>query len=261
MNEIDKKLADIGRGENIGLMTHVVVGYPTLEQTISLVKAMEKAGSDFVELQIPFSDPLADGTTIMRACEKALASGIQVKDAFATAKILAKQVSIPLVFMAYYNTIFQYGVSRFCKDAKEVGVSGLIIPDMPLEEEEREHFIKNCTKNLLHHIRVISPASTLKRLIKNAAVARGFVYCTARQGITGAKDTLDSSMESYLKMVKKYFSIPLAVGFGISKKEHIQAISPYADIVVVGSAFIDIINQSKNDVEKDVERFIKSLKV
>lgn len=261
MNKIDKKLADIGQQKRMGLMTHVVIGYPTLEQTISLVKTMEKAGSDFVELQIPFSDPLVDGPTIMRACEKVLASGMQVKDVFATAKILAKKVSIPLIFMAYYNTIFQYGVSRFCKDAKEVGVAGLIVPDMSLEEEKREFFIKNCTKNLLYHIRVISPASTPKRLIKNAAVARGFVYCIARQGITGAKDTLDPSIEAYLKMVKKYFSIPLAVGFGISKKEHIQAISPYADVAIVGSALIDIINQSKNNVEKVVERFINSLKV
>lgn len=262
MNKLNKKLQEIKKKKGIGLMTHVVVGYPSLEHTVNLVKTMEKAGVDFVELQIPFSDPLADGPTIMRACENALKNGIKVKDAFSVMKTLSGEVSTPLIFMAYYNNVFKYGVEKFCKDAADVGVSGLIVPDMPIEEEGNEHFMKHCEKYRLDNIRVVSPASTDERLVKNARVASGFIYFTARQGITGAKETLDPSLIANLKKVKKYFSVPIAVGFGISKKEHIKSVAPYTDIAVVGSAIIDIINNSKSsELEKNVGSFIKSLKM
>lgn len=260
MNAIDIKLQEIKREKRVGLMTHVVIGYPSLQKTISLITTMEKAGSDFIELQIPFSDPLADGPTIMKACEKALEKGVRVRDAFVVAQSVRKTVSIPLLFMAYYNTIFKYGAERFCKDAQKAGISGLIVPDMPLEEEKSEHFTKYCNTYGLYNIRVISPASTQQRLLKNAKSAHGFVYCTARQGITGAKEKLDPLVISYLTNVKKYIKIPLAVGFGISKKEQVQAVSRYAEIVVVGSALINIINSSK-EIEKDVDHFIRLLKM
>ena len=152
MNLIDKQLEKIKKEKRLGLMTHVVIGYPSLETTESLVKTMEEAGVDFIELQIPFSDPLADGPTIMRACEKALENGIKVKDSFEVAKELSSGIKIPLLFMAYFNTVFRYGVEKFCKDAKNVGISGLIVPDLPIEEEKCEHFMKYCKKYDLNHI-------------------------------------------------------------------------------------------------------------
>lgn len=258
MNNIDKQLVQIKMGKRIGLMTHVVVGYPSLEETVNLVKLMEKVGVDFVELQIPFSDPLADGPTIMKACEAALKNGVKVKDAFKISTELSKQVSIPLLFMAYYNTVFKYGTQKFCRDAKKVGISGLIVPDMPIEEEDQEHFMRYVEEAGLHHIRVISPASTDDRLQKNSGIANGFVYFTARQGITGAKNTLDPKLISNLKKVKKMFKVPVAVGFGISKKAHIQAIEQYADIAIVGSAIIDIINKGTGYQER-IENFLKEL--
>jgi tryptophan synthase alpha chain len=243
------------------LMTHVVVGYPTLKDTVNIVKAMANAGVDIIELQIPFSDPLADGPTIMKACERALENGTKVKDAMTVMKSLSRQVSIPLFFMAYYNTIFRYGTDRFCFDAKTSGAAGLIVPDMALEEESTEHFIASCKKYSLHNIQVVSPASTDKRLAKNADVASGFVYATARQGITGAKNTLDPQLRSYIANVKKYFSVPVAVGFGISKKEHINALKGHADIAVLGSAIIDILNCSKPDeYQKNIHAFLTSLR-
>jgi len=245
MNKIEQKLKEIKSGKRIGLMTHVVIGYPSLQETISLVKTMADSGVDFVELQIPFSDPLADGPTIMKACEQSLAQGTKVKDAFVVMKKLSSQVSIPLLFMAYYNTVFQYGVDRFCHDAKAAGTSGLIVPDMPLDEEKYEHFYATAKKYDLHTIQVISPASTPERLKKNAAAANGFVYCTARQGITGAKKELDPSLRAYLKNVKKVFDIPVAVGFGISRREHISALQKEADIAIVGSAIIDVIRNNE----------------
>lgn len=260
MNTIQKQLEKIKTEKRIGLMTHVVIGYPTLNDTIKLIKIMVENGVDFVELQIPFSDPLADGPTIMRACEKSLKNGTRVADAFKVMKELSSQVPIPLLFMAYYNNVFKYGVEKFCRDAEAVGTSGLIVPDMALDEEKEEHFLANCKKYNLSNIQVISPASTNGRLKKNAVVANGFVYCTARQGITGAEEQLSPDLTSYLKKAKKIFPIPIAVGFGISKKEHIKMLTPHADIAVIGSAFIDIINKSdKEDMEKNIEQFIKNL--
>lgn len=262
MNKIDKKLSELKETGRMGLMTHVVVGYPSLEKTESIVRAMAKSGADFVELQIPFSDPLADGPTIMKACEEALQGGVRVSDAFDVAQKLSREILIPLLFMAYYNTVFHYGVERFCKDAKACGICGLIVPDMPIEEEENEGFSKCAAENGLSVIRVISPASTEERLKKNAAVVTDFVYCTARQGITGARTTLDKDLETYLERVRSYFSVPIAVGFGISKREHMQALTGKADVAVVGSAIIDVIHASKDEnIEGKVGDFIESLMI
>ncbi len=261
MNLIDKQLMRIKKEERLGLMTHLVVGYPSLEITKSLVKVMEEAGVDFIELQIPFSDPLADGPTIMRACEKALDNGVKVKDAFKLANRLTKEAKIPILFMAYYNTVFKYGTEKFCQDAKQVGISGLIIPDVPIEEEHQEHFIKYCKESGLKNIRVISPVSTEERLKKNAEVTDGFVYCTARQGITGAQKELDIQVVTFLKNVKKYFKIPIAVGFGISNRKRIELVKPFADIAIIGSAIIDVINKSnKERLEGDIIGFLRSVR-
>ena len=243
------------------LMTHVVIGFPSLEDTIKIVKTMAQQGVDLIELQIPFSDPLADGPTIMSACEKSLVNGTKVKDAFTIMKQLTNEVPIPLLFMSYYNIVFKYGVEKFCRESKAAGAYGLIVPDMPVDEEKEEHFYLFCKKYGLNNIQVVSPASTEKRLIMNAKIESGFVYFTAHQGITGVKNQLDPQLISNLKRVKKYFSVPLAVGFGISKKGHIEQISPYADIVVVGSAIVDVINKSKSGkIEENIKQFIKNLK-
>ncbi len=261
MNLIDKQLVKIKQGKRLGLMTHLVVGYPTLKTSEKLVKVMEDAGADFIELQIPFSDPLADGPTIMKASEMALQNGVKVKDAFTLASKMSKQINIPLIFMAYFNTIFKYGTKRFCIDAKKAGISGLIIPDVPIEEEHEEHFIKYCKQAGLKNIRVISPASTEERLKKNAKIADGFIYCTSRQGITGVGKKLDPNLAKYLNTVKKHFKIPIAVGFGISNAEQVNALKDYADIIVTGSAIIEIINKSnKEDLEKNIKDFISKLR-
>lgn len=260
MNIIDKQIKKIKEEKRLGLMAHIVVGYPSLKDTIFIAKAMEKAGVDFIELQIPFSDPLADGPTIMKACEASLKNGTKVKDSLNIMRILSKETSLPILFMGYYNNIFKYGVMKFCSDAKKAGATGLIIPDIPIEEEHMEHFIEYCKMNELCNIRVISPVSTLERIRKNAAVARGFVYCTARQGVTGAQKNLNPDLIAYLKKIRRLFKVSLAVGFGISKKEHLNMLAPYADIAVVGSALIDVINKSnKQKLEDDVKQFLYSL--
>ena len=259
MNKIDRRLEKIKLENRLGLMTHVVCGYPTLKESEEIVELMDKSGVDFIKMQIQFSDPLADGPTIMRACEMALEKGAKVKDAFEMAEELAQKVSAPLLFMAYYNNIFKFGVEKFIKKAKEVGISGLIVPDMPIEEEDEEHFIKFCDKYGIYHIHVLSPVSTEERIKKNSEVASGFLYCTARQGITGAKSELDPKVGEFLKRVKKYVKVPLAVGFGISKKEHMEVLKGNVEIAVVGSVILDIINQNKGYLKK-IEKFLKGLR-
>lgn len=242
------------------LMTHVVIGYPSLEETEKIVRTMVKSGVDMIELQIPFSDPLADGPTIMNACEKSLQRGTKIKDAFLLMKKLSLEIKIPLIFMAYYNTVFKYGTKKFCRDAKVAGAYGLIIPDMNIDEENQEHFYASCKKYNLNTIQVVSPASTEERLEKNAKVASGFVYFTAHQGITGVKEKLDSKLISNLKNLRNFFKVPIVVGFGISKKKHLKEIAPYADIAVVGSVIINVINKSsKENIEQNVRNFIKNI--
>jgi len=260
MNKIDEKVAEIKKRGRIGLMTHVVLGYPTLEDTVKIVKAMARQGVDFIELQIPFSDPLADGPTIMRACEQSLKNGTKVTDAFEIMKSLSSEVNTPLLFMAYYNTVFKYGTEKFCHDAEAAGISGLIVPDMSIDEEQEEHFFACCRRYHLANIQVVSPISSNERLKKNAQLATGFVYCASRLGITGVKDELDPHLLSFLTKARSIFSVPLAVGFGISKREHLQALLSHADIAIVGSAIIDVVSSSKPaEITTNVTRFISSL--
>jgi tryptophan synthase alpha chain len=261
MNKIELQIKKISDEKRIGLMTHLIVGYPSIEATERLIKTMADAGVDFIELQIPFSDPLADGPTIMKACESSIARGTRTQDAMSIMKKMSREVGIPLIFMSYYNTVFSYGTERFCRDAMLAGAAGVIVPDMPIEEERAEGLFKYAKRYGLSDIRVISRVSTSRRLALNAAVARGFVYCTARQGITGTHAALDPKLIAFLKKARRRFSVPIAVGFGISKRTHIAMIAPYADIVVIGSAIIEVINKSNSaDMQRNVGKFIKSLR-
>ena len=243
-------------------MTHVVLGYQTIQDTEKLIATMIEAGADMIELQIPFSDPLADGPTIMNACEIALKNRFSVKDTFPLLKKCTSEFSAPFYLMAYYNTVFRYGVEEFCKDMQEVGAKGVIIPDMPIEEESYEKFSFYCQKYQLENIRVVSPMSTDKRLEKNARLGSGFVYATSRQGITGAQKELPEETKTYLDNVKKHFSIPIAVGFGISQQSQIHSLKGHADIVIVGSAILNVFNSSKREKRfKNVADFIRKLKM
>jgi len=249
--------------KKIKLMTHVVVGYPNIATTIEIVKVMAEAGADYVELQIPFSDPIADGPTIMKACDRALKNGVTVQDCFAVMENVSTQVSIPIFFMGYYNTVFHYGVEKFCKAAKEAGSYGLIIPDMPPDEEQYEQFIKASQAQGLAQIRVVTPASSVARLKRNAAVADEFVYCVSHYGVTGMESDFEKSLDSYIKRVRKYFDLPVALGFGLSTPSHIHSVKKDIDIAIVGSAFIRIIDASSSQKEMIlwVKRLVKSLKI
>lgn len=236
------------------IMTHIVAGYPSLEESRSLMRTMAKAGADFIEIQIPFSDPLADGPTIMAANQKALENGTRVEDAFNLMR--NANVDTPLLFMTYYNIIFKYGVQKFCQRAAESGCYGLIVPDMPIDEEKYENFYRISSECGLKVIQVVSPLTPEARLKRIAEYAEGFVYCVARYGTTGAREEFEADLAEYLGRVRKHIDLPLAVGFGISKPEHFEMVWEHAEIAVIGSAILKLLE--KEGVE-GVGNFIGAL--
>ncbi|MDP4008483.1 MAG: tryptophan synthase subunit alpha [Candidatus Peregrinibacteria bacterium] len=243
------------------IMTHIVAGYPSLKESKLLAQTMIESGVSYIEIQIPFSDPIADGKTIMDANKKALENGITPDDAFELMKDLsgkAKAHGVKLLFMSYYNILFKYGLERFCKKAASIGCYGLIIPDIPIDEEPHEHYLAICEKYNLHAIQVIAPITPEKRLKGIAKHANGFVYCTATTGTTGARAQMSQNLESYIGKVRKHIpDIPIALGFGISSRSQVKQALAHVDIAVIGSKIINIYNTSKkqNPVE-DVKTFI-----
>ncbi len=218
-------------------MTHVVMGYPSLEQSKDRVLRMVEAGVDMIELQIPFSDPLADGPAITAANQQALANGTTVDQCFAMIAELRSLVTIPLILIGYYNTVHHYGIEVFLDKAKAVGVNALTFPDMPVTEEPYENFYAYAKNHQLPVIQLVSPASTPERLQAIAENAEYYIYCVARFGVTGT-GTQHLELADYLKRVRQYSPLPLAVGFGISTPEQVASLRGLADIVVVGSALL-----------------------
>ncbi|OGF20112.1 tryptophan synthase subunit alpha [Candidatus Falkowbacteria bacterium RIFCSPLOWO2_02_FULL_45_15] len=247
MNTIDAQVKKIKSGKRIGLMTHIVVGYPDLKVSRQLIATMVEAGVDFIELQIPFSDPLADGPTLMRANQTALKHKIRVKDAMLLMAECSATAGIPLLFMTYFNIVFNYGVEAFCRDAAQAGCSGLIVPDMPLDEEYNDKLTYFAQHHNMPVIRTLAPVTSPRRLELNARAARGFLYLSGRQGVTGACGELDENIFSSIQRVKRYNGMPLAVGFGISRPTHIKQLKGYADIAVVGSEVLNIYHQAVPD--------------
>ncbi|MBI2463379.1 tryptophan synthase subunit alpha [Candidatus Peregrinibacteria bacterium] len=241
------------------LMTHVVAGYPSMKNCEEIVMAMAKMGVAFIEIQIPFSDPIADGPTIMHANEQALLNGVTTEDCFKLIKRLKKEIDTPILIMTYFNIPFRYGLEKFCMKAQECQVYGLIIPDIPIDEEKYENYLGNCKKYGLHAIQIISLITPEKRLKRISKVASGFVYCVSTFGTTGEREQLNPDLGSYIKKVKKYIKTPLALGFGISSKDQVSMALKYADIAVVGSKIINILNSSKKDTINELKIFLKNL--
>lgn len=235
-------------------MTHIVGGYPSLEENEVMVELMAKSGVAFVEIQIPFSDPLADGPTIAHANQLAIDNGTTVEDCFQLMERLQKKVATPLLFMTYINIIFNYGIEEFCKRCGELGVYGLIVPDMPFHEEAFDQFLDACKRHDLHAIQVISPITPESRLKKICEVATGFIYSVATTGKTGAREEMDTDLINYLDRVRDFTDLPLALGFGISNRQMVEQALSKADIAVMGSALIKKTQEGAN-----IEEFLTEL--
>lgn len=235
----------------------ITCGYPDLETTGKVVKEMVANGADLVELGIPFSDPTAEGPVIQGANVVALAGGITTDKIFDFVKELRKEVSVPMVFMTYANVVFSYGMDAFMKKAKEVGMDGLILPDVPFEE--KGEFDEVAKQYGLDMISLIAPTSE-DRIAMIAREATGFIYIVSSLGVTGVRSEITTDIGSMVKLVKENTDIPCAVGFGISTPEQAAKMSGLSDGAIVGSAIIKIIGQYGKESAPEVGKYVKTMK-
>lgn len=240
---------------DILLMTHIVLGYPSFEDSLRLIAAMVAAGVDLMELQIPFSEPIADGPVILRANSAALERGATVAQCFATARAAAARFPIPFLFMSYYNILFKHGPDRFAADARAAGLHGAIVPDVPLEEGAE--YLAAMAAHSLDPIFIFAPNSSDERMRQLAAHARGFVYCVARKGVTGQATDFSADLDAYLARCRAATDLPLAVGFGVKDRSDVEFLTGKADIAVVGSQTLRVLDERGVDAVGD---FIRSLR-
>ena len=235
----------------------VTCGDPSLDVIEKIVYAMEKAGADLIELGIPFSDPTAEGPVIQGAYLRALSGGVTTDKVFDMVEKIRKHSSIPMVFMTYANVVFSYGIERFCKRAAEVGMDGMILPDVPFEE--KEEFASVAEKYGLDLISLIAPTSH-ERISMIAKEAEGFVYCVSSLGVTGMRSQITTDLDGILAAVKRASDLPAAVGFGINKPEQAARIGKIADGVIVGSAIVKIIEKYGAEAGPYVYEYVHSMK-
>ncbi len=236
----------------------VTAGDPDLDTTYEVVKEAEENGADLLELGIPFSDPTAEGSVIQSANMRALKGGVTTDKIFDMVRNIRKSVKIPLLFMTYANVVYSYGVDRFCKTASNIGMDGLILPDVPFEE--KEEFAPVARKYDVDFISLIAPTS-FDRIAKIAESAEGFVYCVSSLGVTGVRTNITTNVESMIKSVKAANpDIPAAIGFGISTPAQAKDMARYSDGVIVGSAIVKIIAEHGKNAPPLVGKYIKSMK-
>ena len=226
--------------KKILLMTHLVLGYPSLSVNREVIRQMVENGVDIIEMQIPFSEPIADGPMILKANQDSIAGGITVKECLEFAAEITAAYDIPFLFMTYYNIIYKYGEEAFFKKAVEIGIQGFIVPDLPPEEGESFHRL--AAKYGIAPILIFAPTSTDDRMKEVAASAEGFIYCVARRGVTGKKTEFTEDFDSYMARCRKATDLPLAVGFGISGKEDVDYLAGKADIAVIGTRTIQLVD-------------------
>ena len=227
--------------KEILLMTHLVLGYPSFAVNREVIQQMVANGVDMIELQIPFSEPMADGPMIIKANQEAIAGGVKVAECLAFAAEMAAQYDIPFLLMTYYNILFKYGLKKFLLKAKEIGIRGLIIPDLP--PEEGEEYLRLAKELDLAPIQIFAPTSTEERMRTLAGHGDGFIYCVARRGVTGSKTEFDASFDDYLARCRRATDLPLAVGFGISNQEDVRILTGKADLAVIGTATIKLVEE------------------
>jgi tryptophan synthase alpha chain len=240
--------------KDILLMTHIVLGYPSFEDSRRIAETMVDVGVDLMELQIPFSEPIADGPVILHANQKALAAGSTVDRCLEEAQALASSLPIPFVFMSYYNVAWKRGIERFAKETRAAGLHGAIIPDLPYEEGQV--LFDAMAKESLDPIFIYSPMTTDVRMRAIAERARGFVYCVARKGVTGAA-TEFAVLDGYLARCRQATSLPLALGFGVKNRADVDGLIGKVDIAVVGSETIRVVDSGG---VKAVGPFLRSLR-
>ena len=243
--------------ERTALIAYITIGYPSIETTLEVVPVLAEAGCDIVELGIPFSDPLADGTTIQEASSRALEAGVTPEICLDTAAKLREKVDIPLVFMTYYNPVLHFGLDSFCNACTGAGIDGLIVPDLPPDEAaELDGF---CQRDAIDLIYLLTPASIKERIRLVAEKSRGFIYLVSLLGVTGTRDTLPPGIEDFVGRVREQTHKPLCVGFGIAGAEQARRVGQAADGVIVGSRLVQLVRDDVSPYSR-VRSFVKELR-
>ncbi|MSQ77178.1 MAG: tryptophan synthase subunit alpha [Nitrospiraceae bacterium] len=259
-NRLDTTFARLKAKAEKALIAYIMAGDPSLQETEQLVLELERAGADIIELGVPFSDPIADGPVIQKAAERALRSGTSLKKILAAVATLRARTQIPLVLMAYYNTIHAFGEAGFCREAARAGVDGLIVPDMPPEEAGR--LDAHASTAGICIIYLLAPTSTPDRRAMVARRSRGFVYYVSLTGITGAQLTDWGGVRQNVEKIRKVTTVPVAVGFGVATADDAAKVGEMADGVIVGSAIVKRIGDHQHDsrMAEQVGHFVRSLK-
>ena len=235
----------------------ITCGDPDLETTAAVVRAAAENGADLIELGIPFSDPTAEGPVIQGANLRALQGGVTTDKIFDLVRELRKDVSIPMVFMTYANVVYSYGAERFIRTCREIGIDGLILPDVPFEE--KEEFLPLCHRYGVDLVSLIAPTSE-DRIADIAAEAEGFLYIVSSLGVTGTRSEITTDLASIVSVVRRHSKIPCAVGFGISTPEQARKMADVSDGAIVGSAIIKILEQYGKDAAPEVGKYVRSMK-
>ncbi len=260
MSRITRVFKELKKEGRAALIPYMMAGYPDEKTCADIIDGLKNAGADLVEVGIPWSDPLADGATIQKASEQALATGMNTDKAFKMIEEIRKKTDIPVVIMTYYNILQSYGLNRFASRAASAGCDGVITPDLSVEEASG--WKHTARKNGIDTIFLAAPTSSDDRLKKIAAASTGFVYCVSLTGVTGAREILPSDLTGFLKRVRKTTDKPLAVGFGISTGGQAATLAKMADGVIIGSAFLNKIAEARtaNKQIKAALEYIEGIK-
>lgn len=250
------RIASVFRPGYKALIAYITVGYPNVGTTLEVASVLSNNGCDIIELGIPFSDPLADGVTIQKASYQALEQGVTPQVCLEVAYQLRQKLATPLVFMTYYNPVFNFGVEAFCQASNAAGIDGLIVPDLPLEEGAELEAITQ--KHSLDLIYLLVPTSTEERISMVANRCQGFIYLVSLTGVTGARKALPPELEGFVKRVRQKARQPLCIGFGISTPEQARRVAKVADGVIVGSRLIQLIEEDAS--LSSLKAFILSLR-
>ena len=259
MGRIEAAFNELRREGKPGFIPFITAGDPDLDTTAELLVELANSGASVIELGVPFSDPMADGPVIQRASERALRHGFGLPEIFATTSAVRARIETPLVLFSYFNPLLQYGVDKLARDARQAGIDGILVTD--LTPEESQEFAAALKLNELDMIFLVAPTSTDERLRLISGHASGFVYAVSRAGVTGARENLSSEAELLVTRLRKFSSLPVAVGFGISSAEQVAQTLQYADAAVVGSAIVAQIEKlsGSTDLVKEVGQYVRSL--
>jgi tryptophan synthase alpha chain len=256
-NRIDHRFLQLRKQGSSGFMAYITGGDPTLDRTVDIAIALSAAGVDFLEIGIPFSDPLADGPANQLGAQRALAAGTTVPKLLKTIANIRNKLEFPIILYSYLNPLFQYGFEKFERDAAMAGADGLLLLDLPPDET----LLADNQEKILHRIRLVAPTTSEERVKRIVSKASGFVYYVSREGVTGEREKLSPTIGEHVAMIRRATDLPVAVGFGISTATQAKQVASLADAVVVGSAIVRRIGEFGNDEQLPhrIQEFVQPL--